>query len=109
MERQILNYNNNIIDFNNDDNEDDLKIYITILQRNNRKFYTNIKGIDKKYDYKLILCNLKKKFSTNGFIYINKNTLDKSIQLNGDLRIEVTNFLINEKITEKKNIIYKIN
>jgi len=112
MNNQILNLNKNTINFDEDEDDENnnfdiSKIHIIITQRNNRKFYTNIKGINTKYDYKLLLNELKKKFNTNGSIVTNKDTLVKSIQLNGDLKLEVKEFLINENISEQNNIIIK--
>jgi translation initiation factor 1 len=98
----ILNINKTTNAFD-DDNEEikticEHTIEIMITKRNNRKFYTNIMGIDEKFNYDKILKEIKKKFNCNGAIKINKGNNKKFIQLNGDQKENIFNFIIQEDI-----------
>lgn len=90
-----------------DDDETEIKnfenIHIITRKLNSRNFLTFITGIDEKYDYNLILLDLKKEFACNGAV-INNKTYGKIIQLNGNHKDKVAQYLINSKIATKEMI-----
>ena len=69
-------------------------------QRNGRKSLTTIQGINPKINKKVILKECKKKFNCNGTI-VDDPELGQVIQLQGDQRKLVAQFLIDEKIAKK--------
>ncbi|KAI1311245.1 translation initiation factor SUI1 [Xylaria venustula] len=71
-------------------------IHIRIQQRNGRKTLTTVQGLPDKWDHKKILQHIKKKFACNGTI-INDSEMGKVIQLQGDQRNDVQEFLINKE------------
>lgn len=68
-------------------------IHIRIQQRNGRKCVTTVQGLHKDYNYNRILKDVKKEFCCNGNVVQDKE-LGKVIQLQGDQRKNVSNFLI---------------
>jgi len=78
-------------------------IHIRIQQRNGRKTLTTVQGLPKDLELKRILKVLKKEFSTNGNIIVDAE-LGEVIQLQGDQRAKVSDFLVDEKLAEKKSI-----
>jgi len=102
MTEQILNLNKTTNAFD-DDNEEikticEHTIEIMVTKRNNRKFYTDIKGINEKFNYDKILKEIKRKFSCNGSVKIDKGDNKRFIQLNGDQKENLFNFIIQEDI-----------
>ncbi|VVT51274.1 uncharacterized protein SAPINGB_P006393 [Magnusiomyces paraingens] len=78
-------------------------IHIRCQQRNGRKTITTVQGIPKEYDFKKILKSLKKDFGCNG--HINKDEeLGEILQLQGDQRQKVTDFLTQQLNIDKKII-----
>ncbi|KAF5649587.1 eukaryotic translation initiation factor eIF-1 [Fusarium sp. NRRL 25303] len=71
-------------------------IHIRIQQRNGRKTLTTVQGLPKKFDQKKILKVIKKKFACNGTI-VNDSEMGEVIQLQGDQRKDVQEFLIDKK------------
>ncbi|KAG7147640.1 Eukaryotic translation initiation factor eIF-1 like protein [Verticillium longisporum] len=65
-------------------------------QRNGRKTLTTVQGLPKKFDQKKILKVIKKKFACNGTI-VNDSEMGEVIQLQGDQRKDVQEFLIDKK------------
>lgn len=78
-------------------------IHIRIQQRNGRKTLTTVQGLPKEYDPKRILKNLKKEFATNGTIVEDKD-LGEVIQLQGDQRVKISDFIKDELGISAKNI-----
>jgi translation initiation factor 1 len=70
-------------------------IHIRIQQRNGRKTLTTVQGLPKKFDHKKILKVIKKKFACNGTI-VNDTEMGEVIQLQGDQRNDVQNFLVDK-------------
>ncbi|KAI9888780.1 MAG: Eukaryotic translation initiation factor eIF-1 [Vezdaea aestivalis] len=73
-------------------------IHIRIQQRNGRKTLTTVQGLPKKFDQKKILKVIKKKFGTqscNGTI-VNDTEMGEVIQLQGDQRKDVQEFLVDK-------------
>jgi len=75
-------------------------IHIRVQQRNGRKSLTTLQGIDPKINYKTILKECKKKFNCNGTV-VKDPELGDIIQLQGDQRKAVAQFLVDEKIAKK--------
>lgn len=103
----ILNFNKPLVfeEFDEDIDFDDIEsniIHLRVQQRNTSKYLTVIEGLDPSIDIKKILKILKKSFATNGAILKenNKNIL----QLQGDQRLKVYEFLLDSDICKKENI-----
>ncbi|OJJ43414.1 hypothetical protein ASPZODRAFT_154600 [Penicilliopsis zonata CBS 506.65] len=71
-------------------------IHIRIQQRNGRKTLTTVQGLPKKFDQKKILKVVKKEFACNGTI-VNDTEMGEVIQLQGDQRKVVLNFLTEDE------------
>ena len=65
-------------------------------ERNGRKTLTTVQGLPKKFDQKKILKVIKKKFACNGTI-VSDSEMGEVIQLQGDQRKDVQEFLIDKK------------
>lgn len=78
-------------------------IHIRIQQRNGRKTLTTVQGVPNEYDLKKILKVLKKDFACNGNI-VKDSELGEVIQMQGDQRVKVSEFLITKLQLPKKNI-----
>ncbi|KAJ5864428.1 uncharacterized protein N7529_006344 [Penicillium soppii] len=71
-------------------------IHIRIQQRSGRKSLTTVQGLPKRFDQKKILKAIKKKFACNGTI-IDDTEMGEVIQLQGDQRKDVQEFLTSEE------------
>lgn len=101
----LNNLDKNNIDFVDKDNEfSTQKIHIRKTQRNGRKCITTIEGLADELDIKKITKALKKVFKCNGAIVKDENELE-IIQLSGDQRNNVKDFLITEEIEKEETII----
>lgn len=69
---------------------------ISTTERNGRKTLTTVQGLPKKFDQKKILKVIKKKFACNGTI-VNDTEMGEVIQLQGDQRKDVQEFLTDKK------------
>lgn len=78
-------------------------IHIRIQQRNGRKTLTTVQGLPKEYDMKKILKVIKKDFACNGNIAKDED-MGEIIQLQGDQRVKVSEFLTSQLQLPKKNI-----
>jgi len=78
-------------------------IHIRIQQRNGRKTLTTVQGVPKEYDQKRILKALKKDFACNGNI-VKDTEMGEVIQLQGDQRVKVLEFLTVTLGVSKKGI-----
>ncbi|KMS94170.1 hypothetical protein BVRB_024100, partial [Beta vulgaris subsp. vulgaris] len=78
-------------------------VHIRIQQRNGRKSLTTIQGLAVDLDLRKILTALKKTYSTNGTI-VNDPEMGKVIQLQGDQRKHVFDFLTTYKICSKNEV-----
>ncbi|KAK6946915.1 SUI1 domain [Dillenia turbinata] len=78
-------------------------VHIRIQQRNGKKSLTTVQGLKKEISYEKILKDLKKTFCCNGNVVEDKE-LGKVIQLQGDQRKNVSNFLIQTGIVKKDHI-----
>ncbi|KAK9759683.1 Eukaryotic translation initiation factor eIF-1 [Basidiobolus ranarum] len=75
-------------------------IHIRIQQRNGRKTLTTIQGLPAELDQKRMLKAFKKDFACNGTI-VEDEEMGEVIQLQGDQRIKVATFLVQQGITKK--------
>jgi translation initiation factor 1 len=92
------------LDFSDEEENSKIEdIHIRIQQRNGKKSITTIQGIDDKYDLKKIMNVLKKEFACNGCI-INDDNFGEIIQLQGDQRSNVSEFLSEVGICKANNI-----
>eukprot|EP00178_Gracilaria_changii_P007770 TRINITY_DN2428_c0_g1_i1.p1 TRINITY_DN2428_c0_g1~~TRINITY_DN2428_c0_g1_i1.p1 ORF type:complete len:127 (-),score=24.81 TRINITY_DN2428_c0_g1_i1:102-482(-) len=78
-------------------------VHIRVQQRNARKTLTTVQGLDPKLDFKKVLKAFKKGFSCNGTI-IDDEDKGKILQLQGDQRQVVAQFLTGEGIVNKDHI-----
>jgi len=78
-------------------------IHIRIQQRNGRKTLTTVQGLPSQLDFQKVLKAFKKQFCCNGTI-VEDPELGKVIQLQGDQRNNVFQFLVDEGIC-KKNLV----
>ncbi|KAJ8423363.1 hypothetical protein Cgig2_026781 [Carnegiea gigantea] len=78
-------------------------VHIRIQQRNGKKSLTTVQGLRKDFSYEKILKDLKKEFCCNGNVVQDKE-LGKIIQLQGDQRRNVANFLVQAGLVKKDHI-----
>ncbi|PVU98403.1 hypothetical protein BB560_005678, partial [Smittium megazygosporum] len=76
---------------------------IRIQQRNGRKTITSLQGLPEEFDQKRLLKAFKKIFACNGTI-VEDEELGQVIQLQGDQRANLREFIINEQIAKKEMI-----
>ncbi|KAJ1726788.1 Eukaryotic translation initiation factor eIF-1, partial [Coemansia biformis] len=93
-----------------DEDEDDhggisvTGVHIRIQQRTARKSTTTLQGLPEQFDLKYMLKYFKKTFGCLGAV-INDKTYGQVIQLGGDQRIKLRDFLVSEGIAEKRHIV----
>ena len=80
-----------------------LDIHIRIQQRNSRKCITIVQGLPKKLNMKKVLQYFKRNFCCNGSI-VEDETAGKVLQLQGDQRKVIHDFLIEQKICTKDQV-----
>jgi len=90
-------------DTGDDDHQPQNYIHIRIQQRNGRKTLTTLQGLPQQYDQKRILKALKKDFACNGNV-VKDEELGDVIQLQGDQRVKIQDFLSGSLNISKKNI-----
>ncbi|XBI54515.1 hypothetical protein VPH35_036528 [Triticum aestivum] len=73
-------------------------VHVRIQQRNGRKSLTTVQGLKKEFSYSKILKDLKKEFCCNGTV-VQDTELGQVIQLQGDQRKNVSNFLVQVNIS----------
>ena len=87
----------------NDDLFEKHVIHIRVQQRNGRKTLTTIQGIPVDLDQKKMVKYFKKEFACNGTIV--KDTDDMEIiQLSGDQREKVKQFLVDQEICQSDEV-----
>ncbi|GHJ85092.1 hypothetical protein NliqN6_1494 [Naganishia liquefaciens] len=99
------------------------KIHIRIQQRNGRKMLTTVQGLGKEYDAKKVLKAFKKEFACNGTVVSSedgdeeaapepsnkaKTNFGQVIQLQGDQRANVREFLISTGMVAARDAKEKI-
>lgn len=80
------------------------KVHIRIQVRNRKKCITTVQGLAQDLDLKKILKALKKSFKCNGAI-VNDEVAGEIIQLQGDNRTGIVEFLVSEEIVGKDSIV----
>ncbi|AWU74891.1 uncharacterized protein C5L36_0B01560 [Pichia kudriavzevii] len=90
-------------DTGDDETEVTNYIHIRIQQRNGRKTLTTVQGLPDEYDLKKILKVIKKEFACNGNI-VKDDELGEVIQLQGDQRLKIMEFMVQTLGIKKKNI-----
>lgn len=78
-------------------------VHIRVQQRNGKKCLTTVQGLKKEFSYEKILKDLKKEFCCNGNVVRDKE-LGKIIQLQGDQRKNVSQFLVQAGLVKKDHI-----
>ncbi|KAI9220588.1 translation initiation factor SU [Blastocladiella britannica] len=78
-------------------------IHIRVQQRNGRKTLTTVQGLPEEIDQKKLLKAFKKDFACNGTL-VQDEDLGEVIQLQGDQRVKVAQFLVQEGITRKDQV-----
>lgn len=78
---------------------------LRIQQRNGRKTLTILQGLPKEYDAKKILKVFKKEFACNGTI-VDDDELGEVLQLTGDQRLKIAEFLVKEDIAKKSDKVH---
>mmetsp|Transcript_37691 Transcript_37691/g.69549 ORF Transcript_37691/g.69549 Transcript_37691/m.69549 type:complete len:110 (-) Transcript_37691:242-571(-) len=78
-------------------------VHIRNQQRNGRKSLTTISGLADDLDLKKILKYIRKMYQTNGTVKNDKEHGDV-IQVQGDLRKEIAQFLTEYKVCDKDEI-----
>ncbi|GMY31256.1 protein translation factor SUI1 homolog [Fagus crenata] len=78
-------------------------VHIRIQQRNGKKCLTTVQGLKEDFSYDKILKDIKKQFCCNGNVVQDK-VLGKIIQLQGDQRKNVSQFLVQAGIVQKERI-----
>ncbi len=82
------------------------KVTISLEKRGGKGFITNVIGMAEDLDLNKILSYLKKKHNCSGSILKDK-TYGEIMSFTGDQKENIYNFLINEEICEKEDIIVK--
>lgn len=100
----LNNLNKNEISFGDEDHFNKKKVHIRKTQRNGKKSITTVEGLENDLDLKKITKAFKKIFKCNGAIVKDENE-EEIIQLSGDQCKNVENFLVNEQINKKEDII----
>ncbi|CAO3676591.1 unnamed protein product [Rhizopus stolonifer] len=83
--------------------ESSKNIHLRIQQRNGRKTLTTLQGLPKEYNTKKILKSFKKEFACSGTL-VDDPELGNILQLTGDQRIKIAEFLVAEGIAKKADI-----
>jgi translation initiation factor 1 len=80
------------------------KIHVRVQQRNGRKCITTVAGLADDLDAKRICKAFKKNFSCNGAVQKDEEVGDV-IQLSGDQRTNVKQFLVDQEICHGENVV----
>jgi translation initiation factor 1 len=100
----MINAFNNYDPFLDQDNEITHKIHLRCQARNGRKCISTIQGLPADIELKKMLKTFKKKFSCNGSIK-EDTELGNIIQLSGDQRANIKDYLVTNKLVDKDNIV----
>ena len=90
------------------DQQDNQRVDIRVQQRNGKKCLTLVEGLSHELDLKRILSTMKKKFSTNGTLLKKdkeSENQDLILQLQGDKRQDVCDFLVEQNICRRNHIL----
>lgn len=81
------------------------KVHVRVQQRNGRKCITTVAGLADDLDIKRICKAFKKNFSCNGALQQDEETGGDVIQLSGDQRTNVKEFLVDQEICHSDEIV----
>ncbi len=82
------------------------KITISVVNRTGKKLATNIYGFGIEYDLEKIVKHWQKQYHCTGSIE-NSDKFGQVIKLTGDHKIKIVDFLVNEEICRRDDIIIK--
>lgn len=96
------------IDFNEINNSlfENSKVTIVVEKRGGKRFITNVIGMADDLDLNMILSYLKKKHNCSGSI-LRDEKFGEIMSFTGDQKENIYNFLIDEEICDKEDIIIK--
>ena len=80
------------------------KVHVRVQQRNGRKCITTVAGLANDLDIKRICKAFKKNFSCNGAVQKDEDD-GEVIQLSGDQRTNVMEFLVDQEICHKLEVV----
>lgn len=80
-------------------------VHVRVQQRNGRKCITTVAGLADDLDIKRICKAFRKNFSCNGALQKDEETNGDVIQLSGDQRTQVMDFLVDQEICHKEEIV----
>ena len=83
--------------------KDEGYIHIRVQKRNGRKCITTISGLDPKIDCKKLVKHFTKELSCSGNITADEQ-FGEVIQVQGDQRMKIAEFFVDQKIAKKSNI-----
>lgn len=78
-------------------------VHIRVQQRNGRKCITTLQGLNPKLDFDRMAKEFKKRWGCNGIVVQDKEAGDV-IQLQGDQREHLREFLLSEKLAKADTI-----
>jgi translation initiation factor 1 len=82
------------------------KVTIIVEKRGGKRFITNVIGMAEDLDLNKILSYLKKKHNCSGSI-LKDEKFGEIMSFTGDQKENIYNFLVNEEICDKEDIIIK--
>mmetsp|Transcript_840 Transcript_840/g.1025 ORF Transcript_840/g.1025 Transcript_840/m.1025 type:complete len:106 (+) Transcript_840:113-430(+) len=85
-------------------NSSEDKVHVRVQQRNGRKCITTVAGLADDLDIKRICKAFKKNFSCNGAVQKDEEE-NEVIQLSGDQRTNVKDFLVDQEICIAPSIV----
>jgi translation initiation factor 1 len=80
------------------------KVHVRVQQRNGRKCITTVAGLAEDLDIKRICKAFKKNFSCNGAVQKDEES-GEVVQLSGDQRTNVKEFLVDQEICHSEAIV----
>lgn len=80
------------------------KVHVRVQQRNGRKCITTVAGLADDLDIKRICKAFKKNFSCNGAVQKDLE-VGEVIQLSGDQRTNVKDFLVDQEICHSESVV----
>ena len=100
----LNNLDKNNLNFDDNNKFSNNKVHLRKSQRNGRKCITIIEGLESDLDIKKITKALKKIFQCNGAIMKDESE-NEIVQLSGDQREKIKDFLVNEEICQLEDIV----
>ncbi|KAI3383244.1 hypothetical protein SNEBB_000245 [Seison nebaliae] len=101
-EDSLFDGNNDPFSIGNTTDDSDL-VHIRIQQRNGRKSLTTVQGLSDKYDKKKLTREFKRLFACNGTV-VEHAEYGEVIQMQGDQRNRVKNFLVDNSFADESKI-----